>query len=80
MNRQERYAKLSELIKEFKNGEELYKRSPIFNVCIQQMLEGATIHEVFEDVIKIHERTNNAFSDYVTRDARPIYINKDGNN
>jgi hypothetical protein len=71
MNTQERYLKITELLKEFKNGEELYKKSPIFHQSIQMMAEGLSPFETLEQVIIACERTQKSFEDYMLRDTRP---------
>jgi len=70
-----RYAKITELLAKFKNGEELYKKSPLFNQAIQMMVEGLDVYQVLEEIILANERTQKAFNDYVLRDTRPIYFN-----
>lgn len=72
MNNSERYQKIDELVQKFKNGEELYRTSPMFNTTIQMMVKGLTVYEAFEQIILAHERTQRAFEDYVMRDTRPI--------
>ena len=74
MEAHERYLKITELLNKFKNGEELYKKSPLFNQAIQVMVEGQSVYDVLEQIVLAAERTNHAFEDYVYRDTRPIYI------
>lgn len=69
MNSSERYLKITEILKKFKNGEELYKKSPLFNQATQMMIEGVDVYDVLEEIIKAAERTSNAFEDYVNRNA-----------
>jgi hypothetical protein len=75
MNAQERYLKTSELLKEFKNGEELYRKSAMFHQAIQMMIEGLSPYEALEQIILACERTQKAFEDYMIRDTRPAVFN-----
>lgn len=75
MNVNERHEKITELLSRFKNGEELYRRSALFNKAIQMMVDGMDEFEVLEQIILLNERTERAFSDYVVRDTRPMIIN-----
>lgn len=72
---EERFQKITELLSKFKNGEELYKRSAMFNQAIQLMVEGMNEFEVLEQIIIASDRTQRAFEDYVNRDTRPLKIN-----
>lgn len=75
MNSTERYLKITELLKKFKNGEELYKKNAMFNQAIQMMLEGMNEFEVLEQIILANDRTQKAFEDYINRDTRPLNFN-----
>jgi len=75
MAQRERFDKISKLLQKFKNGEDLYRKSALFNQAIQMMVEGMNEFEVLEQVILANERTINAFTDYVNRDSRPMSIN-----
>ena len=72
MEATERYLKITKLLKEFKNGEELYKKSPMFNQAIQMMVDGLSSYEALEQIVLACERTQRAFEDYMNRDTRPI--------
>ena len=72
MNSNERYHKITDLLSKFKNGEEMYKRSALFNRCIQMMVDGATPFETLEQMVLINERTQKAFEDYMNRDTHPV--------
>ena len=74
MNAQERYLKITELLKEFDNGKELYQKSPIFNQAIQMMVEGFSPYKTLEQVVIACERTQRAFEDYMNRDTRPLLL------
>lgn len=63
MNVNERHEKITELLSRFKNGEELYRRSALFNKAIQMMVDGMDEFEVLEQIILLNERTERAFSD-----------------
>jgi len=75
MNQNERYQKINELLKKFKNGEDLYRKSPMFNKAIQMMVEGMNEFEVLEQIVLTSEQINRAFEDYINRDTRPVSIN-----
>lgn len=72
MNSSDRYHKITEILVKFKNGEELYKRSPMFNQAVQMMVNGMNEFEVLEQIILANERIQQAFEDYINRDTRPI--------
>ena len=74
MKENERYYKITELLKEFKNGEKLYKESPMFHQAIQMIADGLSPYEAMEQIIMACERTRHAFEDYMMRDTRPITI------
>lgn len=69
-----RRQKTIELLSKFKNGEELYSKSPMFNKAIQMMLEGMNEFEVLEEIILANERTQRAFEDYVTTQPHHLYF------
>ena len=72
MNSQERFIKITELLKKFKHGEELYEKSAMFNKAIQMMVEGMNEFEVLEQIVLTSEQTQRAFEDYINRDYRPM--------
>jgi len=72
MTTEKRYLKIIKILKNFKNGEELYKNSAMFNKCIQMMLEGMNVYDVLEQVIQGNERTLRAFDDYIHHCKEPI--------
>ena len=74
MNPQERYYKVTELLKEFENGEELYRKSAMFHQAIQMMVDGLSPFKTMEQIIKVCERTQRALEDYMMRDTRPIIV------
>jgi len=74
MDSQERYYKVTELLKEFKNGRELYEKSPMFHQAIQMMVDGLSLYEAMEQIIIACERTQHAFEDYIMRNTRPMSI------
>ena len=76
MNTQERYLKTTELLKKFKNGEELYRNNPMFHQSIQMLISGMSEYEVMEQLIISADRIQKAFEDYMMRDTRPVTINK----
>jgi hypothetical protein len=76
MNNIERCQKITEILRMFKNGEELYKKSPLFNSAVQMMVEGMDMPEILEQTILACERTQRAFEDYVIRDTRPLSFNR----
>ena len=68
----EDYTKVTELISLFKNGEELYKRNPLFNMCAISYAQGANIYDLFEILLKACDDTTKAFEQYVIRDTRSL--------
>jgi len=60
MNANERYLKITKLLKKFENGEKLYKESPMFYQCIQMMIEGVDVYEILEQIIQAYEWTQKA--------------------
>lgn len=75
MNFCERHNKITELIGKFKNGEELYRTNATFNVAINALVEGADVYDVLEQVIVSKEQLTKTFTDYISRDTRPAYVN-----
>ena len=75
MNSQERFNKITELLKKFKHGEELYEKSAMFNKAIQMMVEGLNEFEVLEQIVLASEQTQRAFEDYINRNYRPSIFN-----
>lgn len=67
----DRQRKITELISKFKNGEELYRKNPMFHQVIQMLLEGCDVYKVIEQIILANDRTQKAFEDYIIRDSRP---------
>lgn len=72
MNVEDNYQEITEILEKFKNGEELYRNSALFNKAVQMMAEGMNIYEVFEAILKVYEQTDKAFEDYILRDTRPL--------
>jgi len=75
MNTQERYLKITELLREFKYGDELYKTNPMFHQAIQMIINGATPYEALEQIVMAAQRLQDAFEDFMRRDTRPIEFN-----
>ena len=72
MKTQEKYFKITELLKEFENGEELYKKSPIFHQAIQMMADGLSPYKTLEQIILSHERMQTAMEDMMMRGSFPF--------
>lgn len=66
----EDYTKVTEFISLFKNGEELYKRNSLFNMCAIYYSQGIGIYDLFEMIIKACDDTTKAFEQYMIRDTR----------
>ena len=62
------------LIKKFDNGEELYKKSPLFNQVINLLCNGVTYYDIINSLIGIIENNNKIFKDYVEKDVRPFVL------
>jgi hypothetical protein len=76
MNEHEYHKKLDEIISKFPNGIERYKTSATFNRVCQMLARGATEFEVIDQLVTITDDTQNAFSNYITRDTRPMLFNR----
>jgi hypothetical protein len=72
MIHQEFYQKTDECIARFKNGKERYKTSPTFNIVVQMLVRGTDPYEVIDRLCQMSDDQTNAFSQYITRDTRPI--------
>lgn len=75
MNQQERYAKTTEIISQFKNGKELYQTNALFNRCVQSMVRGATPIEIIEQLITVTDDTSKAFEQFIIRSNGQHIIN-----
>lgn len=73
MTEQEYYNKTEEILSKFKNGEELYNKSALFNRTVQMIVRGVTEFEVIEQLIQITEDNTKAFEQYIIRATRPIF-------
>jgi hypothetical protein len=65
---------IDQIISRFKNGEELYRNSPAFNMCVQQLLRGVSPYEIIENLCQYSDDAKNALVAYVKRDNRPVMI------
>ena len=54
---------MTEILKKFKNGEKLYKENALFNICIHQILSGADIYHILEEVILLNSAQQNMMKD-----------------
>jgi hypothetical protein len=72
MKAQERYFKITELLKEFENGEELYRKSPLFHQALQMMADGLSPYKAMEQIILSHERMQAAMEDMLMRGTFPL--------
>lgn len=55
MNQQETYEKTDEVLSKFKNGKELFRKSTIFNIIVQQLVRGAEPYEVIEQLCVLND-------------------------
>lgn len=69
----EEYRQKAEVIvSKFKDGQDRYKKSALFNRVVQSLVRGADPMEMIDQLITITEDTQKAFERYVERDDRPI--------
>ena len=67
MDLHDRFNKTDELLKNFKNGQDLYNKSALFNSAIQMMVDGMTVYEALEVMVSVAEKGQKAFEDYVVK-------------
>lgn len=66
------------LMREFKDGKELYESSALFNACFNGILAGGSIYHILEEVIKIHLELSEKWIEYQTLNTFPkVVINAD---
>jgi len=75
MTWQELYHKTSEAIAKFKNGREMYNKSPLFHKIVQMMARGSSETDIIELLITMQEDSAEQFKQYMHRDTRPITQN-----
>lgn len=63
------------IIDKFKNGEERYRTSVLFNNVIQMLLRGAEPLDIIDKLITMNENTQKAFQEYARDDMRHFIIN-----
>jgi hypothetical protein len=66
--------KLDEVIGKFNNGQHRYQNSAITNKVIQSLANGGDPYTLIDELCQIIDNHNEQFSDYVSRDTRPITI------
>lgn len=72
MKDQEFYNKTDECINRFKNGKERFMHSPTFNKVVQMLVRDVDPYEVIDALCQNIDDQNNAFTEYVRRDVRPL--------
>jgi len=68
---------MDELIRKFKNGQELYNKSAMFNQIIHMLASGVDIYVILEDMIIIHEEKIKELEEYMLKDTRPFLLDKE---
>lgn len=68
---------IDELIRKFKNGQDLYHKSAMFNQVIHMLAHGVDIYIILEDIIIIHEEKIKEMEKYVLSDTRPFLVDKE---
>lgn len=74
MSNQEFHQKTKEVICRFKNGEELYHKSALFNMVVQMLVRGADIYETMEQLIYTTEDTQKAFEHHIMLDCPKMVV------
>ena len=64
-----------EVVDLFKNGKELYMKSPLFNKVVQMLVRRESPYEVIQQLIQCNEDSYNAMVAYIQRDTRPLIFN-----
>ena len=68
---------LEEILSRFSNGEEKYNKSSLFKTTMDSMVFLNRSHyECIDNLISVAEKYKNTFQEYVEKDCRPIYIEK----
>lgn len=61
------YNKTDMIISKFKNGEELYRKSALFNRSVQMLVRGVDVYDLIENLIQVTEDTQKAFEQYIQK-------------
>ena len=69
--------RIDELLAEFDNGEELYRKSALFHKYIKMMICGLSPYKAVEQIIVMNENFRKEMEDYINRDTRPFLIKTD---
>jgi len=63
-----------ELLGKFKNGQELYEKSALFNRVVRTLAAGQSPYELLEEVIVIADAIQENFTEYAKSDTRNLSI------
>jgi len=76
MTQLEFYHKTDECIARFKNGQERYRTSSIFNMVVQMLVRDVDPYEIIDHLCQMSDDQTKAFEQYITRDTRPMVISR----
>jgi|GEM_PF-6315334 len=76
MDKLEFYRKTDEVISKFKNGKELYRKSPMFNQVVQMIVRDVDLYDIIESIVTTVDDTQKAFEHHLINDYRPLFMNE----
>lgn len=69
------YKKTNEVISKFKNGKELYMKSPMFNMVVQMIVRDVSLYDIIETIVTTVDDTQKAFEHHLINSHQSIYFN-----
>ncbi len=73
MDKLEMYKKTDEIISKFKNGKELYHKSPMFNQVVQMLVRDVSFYDIIESIINSVDDTQRALEHHLMSSYKPIF-------
>lgn len=73
-NKFEHIRKTEEIISRFKNGNQLYLKSAVFNRMVQMLARGMTEYEVMQEMVMLIEDNIKASEYILTTSVHPVSV------
>lgn len=67
MTPEENYKKTDEVISKFRNGQDLFRKSPLFNRAVQMLVRDVDPYELIAHLIQVTEDTQKALENQILR-------------
>ena len=74
MEMEDYYKELDLVLSKFKDANELYKKSALFNNIVNSLARGNDPYSIIQQLVVDSENQTQRFQDYVQKDCRPFVV------